>query len=37
VLPPELQDLYRALGRAALTHARLPDQAARELRSLLGA
>ena len=37
VLPPELQDLYRALGRAALAHARLPDPSARELRSLLGA
>jgi predicted short-subunit dehydrogenase-like oxidoreductase (DUF2520 family) len=37
VLPPELQDMYRALGRAALTHARLPAAAAQELRSLLGA
>lgn len=36
-LPPALQDMYRALGRAALAHARLPDTAARELQSLLGA
>jgi predicted short-subunit dehydrogenase-like oxidoreductase (DUF2520 family) len=37
VLPPELQDMYRALGRAALAYAPLPDAAARELQSLLGA
>jgi predicted short-subunit dehydrogenase-like oxidoreductase (DUF2520 family) len=36
-LPPELRDMYCALGRVALTHARLPEPAARELRSLLGA
>jgi len=35
-LPPALQDMYRALGRAALAHARLPEPAAGELRSLLG-
>jgi predicted short-subunit dehydrogenase-like oxidoreductase (DUF2520 family) len=36
-LPPALQDLYCALGRTALSHARLPEPAARELRTLLGA
>jgi predicted short-subunit dehydrogenase-like oxidoreductase (DUF2520 family) len=37
VLPPALQDMYRALGRVALTHARLPEPAAGDLRTLLGA
>jgi len=36
-LPPDLQDVYRALGRVALTHARLPEPAASDLQSLLGA
>jgi predicted short-subunit dehydrogenase-like oxidoreductase (DUF2520 family) len=37
VLPPDLQSLYRVLGRAALREARLPDEAACAMRSLLAA
>jgi predicted short-subunit dehydrogenase-like oxidoreductase (DUF2520 family) len=35
VLPPELQNTYRVLGRAALGEARLPEDAARAMRALL--
>jgi predicted short-subunit dehydrogenase-like oxidoreductase (DUF2520 family) len=37
VLPPDLQNTYRMLGHAALEQARLPEETARAMRSILGA
>jgi predicted short-subunit dehydrogenase-like oxidoreductase (DUF2520 family) len=37
VLPPPLQNVYRALGLAALQQAHLPEEAAHAMRTLLGA
>jgi len=37
ILPPALQNVYRALGLAALQQTRLPEETAHAMRTLLGA